>query len=322
MLYRDTKIKDVEIKGNVFLAPLAGYTDMTFRHMCKKLGADFTYSEMVSLEGIARSNKKTEDIMLRGENEEQFAIQVFTPEAEVVERSIDKLLTYNPTIIDLNCGCPMTKVVKTGAGSALMKTPKKIGEIVKAISDKTDIPVTVKIRLGWDENSINYIDCAKIAIDNGASAIALHTRTRSQMYTGLARKEHLLILKEAIGDIPIIASGDLLSPEAVKETLEETHCDAVMLARGAIHNPWLFRETKSLLINGSYEETSLAYKLEMLEEHLIRSIEKRGERHACLIMRKYFIAAFKGVRNSSDIKKELSQCSTLEQYMKVLTTIK
>lgn len=315
MLYKDIKLDNIKIKGNIFLAPLAGYTDVNFRYICKRLGASLTYSEMISLEGLSRDNKKTQELLKRASNEDIFAIQVFASNEEIVKRSIDKILEHRPILIDLNCGCPVTKVVKTGAGSALMKDLKTLGKIVKELKEQSNIPITVKMRLGWDEANINYIEAAKTALDNGASAITLHTRTRAQGYSGKARIEHLENLRKNI-KAPLFASGDIFSIQDMKKALEFS--DAIMLARGAINNPWLFHEGLAFLKDNKIIETALNEKINILLDHLDLSISEYGQLKGSLIMRKFFINAFKNIENSNRIKKELALSKSKDEYLSVL----
>ncbi|MEA1911362.1 MAG: tRNA-dihydrouridine synthase, partial [Spirochaetota bacterium] len=231
-LFHPINIGNVLIPGNLFLAPLAGFTDKAFRSICIDLGASFTYTEMVSAEALARNSEKTRKLMERAENERLLGIQIFLPNADTAKRSVPELLKANPTIIDINCGCPVPKVVKNGAGSALLRTPEVIEEIVKTITGETDIPVTVKFRTGWDLNSINYLQFAEAAVRGGASLLTIHGRTRSQGYSGTADWESIKNLKTNF-DVPVIGSGNIFSAEDAKRMLELTGADGVLFARGA-----------------------------------------------------------------------------------------
>ena len=249
-LFHPVRIKDIFVQGNLFLAPLSGFTDPAFRQICLRHGASFTYSEMVSAEALARGSKKTIDLMKRAPGEKLLGIQIFLPDGSTARRALPALLKADPSIIDINCGCPVPKVVKSGCGSALMKTPEKIGEIVKAITESTNVPVTVKIRSGWDSNSINYKEAAGYAVEAGASLVAMHPRTRTQGYAGVADWSMLKNLKKNI-DVPVIGSGNLFTPEDAKRMLKETGIDGVMFARGAIGDPFIFERTAVLLQSGT-----------------------------------------------------------------------
>ncbi|MBQ5391577.1 MAG: tRNA-dihydrouridine synthase, partial [Spirochaetales bacterium] len=239
-LLHEVSIGNVTLKSNLFLAPLAGYTDKVFRSICLKHGAALAYTEMVSSEGVARDSAKTVVLMERGEGEDNLAVQLFMPDADTARRSLEGVMTYKPAIIDINCGCPVPKVVKTGAGSALLQNPRTIREIVSTIVRNVDVPVTVKIRTGWDTNSINYLETAELVFDAGASALCMHARTRSQLYMPTAHWELLADLKRNFPEKVIIGSGDLFCAEDGVRMLEQTGVDAIAYARGAIGNPFIF----------------------------------------------------------------------------------
>ncbi|MBP5552676.1 MAG: tRNA-dihydrouridine synthase, partial [Spirochaetales bacterium] len=240
-------IGNVRLPSNLFLAPLAGYTDKVYRSICLKRGAALAYTEMVSSEGVARGNDKTVMLMERGEGEKNLAIQLFAPDADTIKRSLEGTMAYDPAIIDINCGCPVPKVIKTGAGSALLKKPEVIAEIVRTIVENTSVPVTVKIRTGWDCDSLNYLKVADLVFGAGASALCMHARTRSQLYMPTAHWELLKDLKSHFPEKVIIGSGDLFTAEDGVRMLGETGVDAISYARGAIGNPFVFEQTEALL---------------------------------------------------------------------------
>ncbi|TFG59734.1 MAG: tRNA-dihydrouridine synthase family protein, partial [Spirochaetales bacterium] len=235
-LYHSLDLPGIRMPGNIFLAPLAGYTDRSFRLSCSEFGADLTYTEMVSALGIYHNSRKTVALFEKSPEEPFKAVQIFAPGPEFLADITPALLAQSPALIDINCGCPVPKVVKTGAGAALMKEPKKIGAMVKALKDAVSIlgstvQVTVKLRSGLDANSINFLECAREAAEAGASMLCLHPRTRSQGYGGSAEWAHLALLKEAV-PVPVFGSGDLFTAQDVERMLRETGCDGVMVARG------------------------------------------------------------------------------------------
>lgn len=317
-LLHPLKIGKIELKGNLFLAPLAGYTDKAFRTLCLENGADLTISEMVSCEGIARNNEKTVKLMERSSIEKEFSIQIFSGNLDSVERGFDALLSFNPTIIDINCGCPVPKVTKTGAGSALMKDPKKMGEIVNFLYTHTDIPISIKFRTGWDLGNENYIDFAKIAIDNGAKMLAMHARTKTQGYTPTAHWDRLENLVKTIHNeykgIPIIGSGDIFSAQDAFNMLDTTGVDGIMAARGAIGNPCIFNQIKQYVETGNYEETPLEDRIKLIKHQLELMSEDLGESIAVREMRKHCCAYIKGIQGSSKVKTELMRAITKEDY--------
>lgn len=326
-LYHPIKIKDVKIEGNLFLAPLAGYTDISFRSLCIKNGANLTTSEMVSTEGIARDNQKTVDLMTRAKNENLFAIQIFTDNVDSLQRGFETLLKYNPTIIDINCGCPVPKVTKTGAGSALMKTPEKMAALVKFIDRNTTIPVSVKFRTGWNGESENYLDFAKVALDNGASSICMHARTKKQGYMPTAHWDRLEKLTKMVHTlykgIPVFGSGDLFEPQDGLRMLQETNVDGLMFARGAIGNPFIFNQTKHLLLTGEdIYPSSVKERIETIKEHLDLMCENTiREDIAFREMRKHSCAYLKGVRGSSKVKQLLMKATNKEDYIDALSLL-
>ncbi len=318
-LYHPVTIGNLSISGNLFLAPLAGFTDKGFRHICIEEGADLTYSEMVSAEAVARGNLKTQALMSRAESEDLFAIQLFMPEASVAERAVEGVMRFEPTIIDLNCGCPVPKVVKTGAGSALHKTPEKIGEIISVLVRESGVPVTVKIRLGWDANSQNYLEVADIACDAGASLITMHARTRAQGYSGSADWEHLARLKEHV-DVPVFGSGDLMSATDAKRMLETTGIDGLMFARGAIGNPFIFSQTKEFLTTGiTPPEITRDQRYRRLFDQLDSTIRDKGEVAACREMRKQVCAYTKGLPGAAALRADIVHAQTRADYHAILT---
>jgi len=316
-------IGGISYKNPFFLAPLAGYSDRAFREMCLSYGASATVTEMVSAEGLSRNSGKTEELLLRANGEKLLTIQLFGPDKDPFERCVGRLMAYDPTMVDVNCGCPVPKVVRTGSGSALMNTPDKITGIVKALKDLTHRPVSVKFRLGWDDGHVNYLEFAKAAADGGVDMMTLHCRTRSQGYEGKADWSHLKKLKdeyESTG-IRIFGSGDVFSAEDAVRMLGETGCDGVMFARGAIGNPFIFREAIELLENGRAAKPSIEERIEALRKHLSLECEYLGEEKAAKEMRKHAAAYIKGMKGAGRIRERLVTSKRMEDYMEALGQI-
>ena len=321
-LLHEVSIGNVTLKSNLFLAPLAGYTDKVFRSICLKHGAALAYTEMVSSEGVARDSAKTVVLMERGEGEDNLAVQLFMPDADTARRSLEGVMAYKPAIIDINCGCPVPKVVKTGAGSALLQNPKTIREIVSTIVRNVDVPVTVKIRTGWDTNSINYLETAELVFDAGASALCMHARTRSQLYMPTAHWELLADLKRNFPEKVIIGSGDLFCAEDGVRMLEQTGVDAIAYARGAIGNPFIFEQTRALLEGKVPRPVSVDEKREAIMIHLRGLVDYLGENTACREMRKHVCAYLKGIPNSAKVRQAVTTALTVQEYEGALSQLK
>jgi nifR3 family TIM-barrel protein len=324
-LYHPVAIGSTTLGGNVFLAPLAGYTDIPFRTLCIEAGADFTFTEMVSAEGLAREGEKTLALMDRAPNEKQYAVQLFMGNTDSLKEALSQLQPYQPEVIDINCGCPVPKVTKTGAGSAMMKQPKLITEVVRTITEETDIPVSVKFRTGWDAQSENFLEFAQAALDGGASALTLHARTRSQGYAPFADWSKLTELKQYTlqhhYQVPIFGSGDLFKAEDAKRMIEETGIDGVMFARGAIGNPFIFSQAKTILQGKEPEPVTIEMRRVVILRHLDLMIDTFGETTACTLMRKHTCSYLKGIPNTSTIKQAVVHASRREQYLEALSPL-
>ncbi len=324
MLYHPVKIGKLELSGNIFLAPVAGYSDRSFRSICVEHGAAFTYTEMVAAEALVRNNLKTEILMRRAENETAYAVQVFGGEPETVADGAKIILEKtNCECIDINCGCPVPKIIKTGAGSALTRDPERLYSVAKAVVQIAgDIPVTVKIRSGWDENHITWKEAALAALDAGVSAITMHARTRAQGYEGKSDWSKIKELAAlSAGKIPIFGSGDLFTPEDAERMLSETGCDGVMFARGAMGNPFIFDKTIQLLTTGKYDDIPVQKRIETGFRELLNLSNDIGEKSACLEMRKRFCAYSKGMNGGAAIREKIVKAQTISDYKELFNSV-
>ncbi len=306
------KIGNFETKNNVFLAPMAGVTDLPFRCICVSYGAGLTYSEMISAKGLWYKDKKTASLMEIADEERPTAIQIFGSDPDIMAEIVPKVLEFKPELIDINMGCPAPKIVNNGDGSALMKNPALMGKIVRAVSDASSVPVTVKMRKGWDENSINALECAKILEANGAAAITVHGRTRKEFYSGKADWDIIRDIKAAV-KIPVIGNGDIWSAEDARRMLEHTLCDAVMIGRGSQGNPFIFRQINELFENGhvTYFPTA-AEKVEQALLHAKALVNEKGESRGIKESRKHIAWYIKGLPGASAIKGKVFTISNFD----------
>lgn len=321
MLYHPVKIGSIELNGNLFLAPVAGYSDRSFRSICIENGASFTYTEMVSAEALTRNNLKTEILMRRAENEKVYAVQIFGGEPERMADAAQIVLEKTHCeCIDINCGCPVPKIVKTGAGSALTQNPQMLKKVAEAVINavKGRAAVTVKIRSGWDQKSITFKEAANAALEAGADAITMHPRTRAQGYEGKSDWNKLSeLVKLAEGKVPVFGSGDLFTPEDAKRMIEETGVDGAMFARGAMGNPFIFTKTIRLLTTGSYEEIPVSERLKTGFKELSLLAADTNEKSACMEMRKRFCAYSKGIPGGAELRQKTVHASTTDEYHEI-----
>jgi len=331
-LYHPVQIGPLVLPGNIFLAPVAGYSDRAFRALCVECGASFTYTEMVSAEALIRNSEKTENLMLRADNETHYAVQLFGGEAErVAEAALIVLSKTGAECIDINAGCPVPKIIKTNAGSALTRDPERLNALTKAtvnavngamVSGKQPVPVTVKIRSGWDDKTLTWKEAAEAALDGGAAAITLHPRTKAQGYEGKSRWDLLEALSAHVHrkypGIPVFGSGDLFSPEAARQMLADTGCDGVMFARGAMGNPFIFTQTIELLTTGAYQDIPIETRLRAGWRELLQLVADSGEALACREMRKRFCAYSKGIEGGAALRAKLVQANSVEDYRLIL----
>lgn len=314
------KIGNVEIKNQVVLAPMAGISNTAYRQIIKEMGAGLIFAEMVSDKALVYGSEKTFDLLKMSDMERPIAQQIFGSDANSFVKAAklveDKM---HPDIIDINMGCPVPKVaIKSQAGSALLKNPDKIKEIVSAVVKAVSVPVTVKIRSGWDANSVNAVEVAKVIEEAGASAITVHGRTRAQGYSGNADWNIIKQVKEMVS-IPVIGNGDVTSAEKAKEMLDFTGCDAVMIGRGVLGNPWLINECVSYLESGIIPlKPSAREKIEMLKRHYQLLVDSTSEKQAILEIRTHALWYIKGMPKSAYIKNKICKTKNSEDLFKIL----
>ena len=345
-LYHPVQIGNLSLSGNLFLAPVAGYSDRAFRSICAECGADFADTEMVSSEALTRNNEKTETLMKRAPNENAYAVQIFGGNPETMANAARIVLERTSCeCIDINGGCPVPKIIKSNAGSALTRDPEHLYKIVSSVVeavknydgkrlDRNDeillynmqVPVTVKFRLGWDSDNITWKECAEAAIKAGASAITMHGRTRAQGYEGKSDWNALAELVKFVAEktkdsqkIPVFGSGDAFTPEDAKRMLEETGVDAVMFARGAMGNPFLFTKTHEFLTKGTITEIPVEQRIQAGFRELDLLVQDIGELSACRESRKRFCAYSKGLEGGAALRKEIVSAESISDYRAIFS---
>jgi len=313
------KIGPIAIDNKIFLAPMAGITDLPFRALCREQGAGLVYSEMISAKGMYYKDEKSWKLAQLSEGELPAAIQIFGSEPDILAYAAQKLNSSMAAILDINMGCPTPKVTKNGDGSALMLKPELAGELIEAVVSVSEKPVTVKIRKGWDDENVNAVELALIAQRKGAAAITVHGRTREQFYSGKADWETIRRVKEAVS-IPVIGNGDIYKPEDAVRMLESTGCDAVMVGRGAQGNPWIFSRINHFLKTGELlEEPSTDEKRAMMLRHLDMLVELKGEYTGVREMRKHLAWYVKGQRNSAQFKDRAFKAVSKEEMTELIS---
>ena len=317
------KIGNVELRGNLTLGPMAGVTDFAFRGACLALGAALTTTEMVSARALCYHDEKTKELLYIPEDGHPCAAQIFGHEPEVMAEGAALALEISGAeMIDINMGCPVGKVVKSGDGSALMKDPELAGKIVESVKKAVPVPVTVKFRKGWDSGSVNAVDFAKTMEQAGADAVAVHGRTRTQMYAGRADWDVIRAVRDAVR-IPVIANGDVFEPEDAAHILKYTGCALAMVGRGSFGNPWLFRRGQAAIEGREVPALPpLAERIDLAEAQIVRLAEKIGEHRACMEARHQLPWYLHGVPHSGVYRRELVQVETLEDIRRTCRGIK
>ena len=298
----------------LYLAPLAGYTDQAFRMLCKDWGVDYLVSEMVSADGLIRDSRKTIDFIRFSNYERPFVIQLFGSQPDIMAEAAAFLLQFRPDWIDINMGCPVKKVVKRGAGSALMKDPLRAESIVQQVKKalQSKIPLSVKFRSGWDSASINYLDFGLRMQDAGVDLICLHPRTQKQMFSGLSNWEHIRNLKQALR-IPLIGNGDIFSPESAGKMLEETACDGLMIGRGALGKPWIFSQIKEYLSQKEYAPITKHDLLQTALKHLEYALNAKREDIVVREMRSQLCHYSKGQPGGAELRNKINHCESAQE---------
>lgn len=306
-------IGGVPLKSHAVLAPMAGVSDRAYRELCVRFGAAYCVSEMVSSKALSFNSKKSEELMEISDLERPCGIQIFGDDPKCMADAAKHALENKPDIIDINMGCPAPKISSNGSGSALMKNPLLCGEIVKAVTAVTDIPVTVKIRKGWDDDSVNAVEAAKICESAGAAAITVHGRTRQQYYKPPVDYDIIKAVRESVS-VPVIANGDIDSAERAKKVMDITGCDLVMIGRATLGNPWIFSQINAYLENPNVKihTPDLEERLGVMIEHIGKMVEYKGEHMAMLQARKLVVGYFKGMKGAAALRNEAGKIKTLD----------
>ncbi len=313
------KVGNFDIDKAILLAPMEDVTDLPFRVMCKRLGADVVYTEFINSEGLVRGSEKTKKKMLFWEEERPVGIQIYGGEPASMHGAAQLAESFDPDLIDINCGCWVKDVAMRGAGAGLLRDLPKMEKIASTVVQAVRKPVTLKTRLGWDKNSIRIVDVAMMCEAVGIKALAVHCRTRDQGHKGEVDYSWIPRIKEAVS-IPIIVNGDIVSPQNVKNVFEETGCDGVMIGRGAVLNPWIFRQAKHYMQTGALlPEPTLEERVDLLREHLKLSVEFKGERSGVIELRKHYSGFLRGMPHVSKIRMELMQFTEAQPILDHLT---
>ncbi|MBR2579481.1 MAG: tRNA dihydrouridine synthase DusB [Clostridia bacterium] len=313
-------IGNINIDKTAALAPMAGVTDKAFREICAMFGAAYFTSEMISTKGIIYGSEKTFSLSERSESEYPFALQLFGNNPKDFSEAIKILGDRIPEIIDINMGCPATKIVKENSGSALMKNPELCGEIVYAAKSVSAVPVTIKIRSGWSENTINAVTVAKICEQAGAAAITVHGRTKQQGYSGNCNQNIIKSVKEAV-KIPVIGNGDITSAKNAADMIDFTGCDMVAVGRGAMGNPWIFSEINALKSGTRFIHPSIGDKIDVMKLHIEKICKYKGEHRGITEARKHLSCYVKDIKNASEIRRNIFASKSKSELLKIIENI-
>lgn len=308
------KIGNIEIDGRTAgLAPMAGVADMAFRELCVEYGATYVVSEMVSSKGLTMCDRKSKKLLLLSDKERPAAAQLFGSDPQIMAQSAKKAMEFKPDIIDINMGCPAPKIAGNGGGSALSKNPKLAQEIIKAVVNAVDIPVTVKIRTGWDKDSINAVEMAMRAENAGAKAVTVHGRTRQQMYAAGIDVETIAKVKESVL-IPVIANGDIIDGVSAAKMLEDTNCDYILVGRGALGRPWVFSQISAYLNNEVVlPEPPISEQMRVMVKHIERLCDYKGEKVGIREARKHAAWYIKGIRGAAAYRQQVGMLSSIDE---------
>lgn len=307
------KIGNLKIKGYACLAPMAGVADRAFRELCMSYGAAYVISEMVSSKGLTMQDKKSKELLFLSDAERPAGAQIFGDDPEIMANATLKAMEFSPDFIDINMGCPAPKIAGNGGGSALLKNPELIGKIVKKVVEVSPVPVTAKIRIGWDKNSINAVEIAKIIEASGADAITVHGRTKDQMYAPPVSLDEIANVKKAVS-IPVIGNGDIVDGKSAKLMLDMTGCDFLMVGRGALGNPWIFQCINAYLNKeADFTEPTLEEKMDVMLRHIGTLCEYKGVRIGMREARKHAAWYIKGIRGAAAFRQEIGQLSTMDE---------
>lgn len=315
------KIGNLDLKSNVLLAPLAGISDSSFRLICREFGASFTFVEMINARAISHKNKKTKKMLAFAANDRPIGIQILGSEIPYLLKALDVIEPYGFDLLDFNCACPVRKVCRRGEGVALMKEPEKLGKILKSLKNRWPKPLTIKIRSGWDDSSRNAVTIAKTAQDAGVQAVFIHGRDKTQFYSGTVDYGIIADVKKNVR-VPLIASGDIWSGPMAKKMFDETGCDGILAARGALGNPWIFGEIEEYLKNGTVlPPPSLDQVVTTILRHLELCLNEHGEKNGVALMRKFVGWYLKGRHNVRAIRQKINQLKTKGDFIALVESI-
>ena len=311
------KIGNVEINGKIVLAPMAGVADRAFRELCVGYGASYVVSEMISSKGVSMGDRKSKDLAYLSDAERPAAIQIFGSDPLTMAQSVELVMAYKPEVIDINMGCPAPKIAGNGGGASLSKNPPLAEEIVKAVVNASPVPVTVKIRMGWDFDNVNAVEMAKRAENAGASAVTVHGRTRNQMYAPPVNRDIIAQVKKEIS-IPVIGNGDIIDEQSAAIMLEETNCDLIMVGRGALGRPWVFSQINAYLEHGRViPEPPVSEKMRVMIKHIETLCQYKGDYVGMREARKHAGWYTKGLRGAANYRRELGTLENMEQLQEI-----